>query len=66
VNLTFRLESLTRKLQVPVLVTEDFAQLIPDKKRFTKALGVHKVKGRARGVRVASVTDFPGEDGFSH
>lgn len=66
VNLTFRLESLTRKLQVPVLVTEDFAKLIPDKKRFTKALGVHKVKGRARGVKVASVTDFPGEDGFSH
>ena len=65
VNLTFRLESLTRELNEPVLVTGDFARLIPDKKRYTKALGVHKVKGRAQGVEVASVTEFPGEEGFS-
>lgn len=64
VNLTFRLETLTRELNETVLVSGDFAQLIPGRGKFTRNLGVHQVKGRARGVEVAAITGFPGEDGF--
>jgi adenylate cyclase len=59
VNLTFRLESLTRELDQSVLVTGDFARMIPEKSKYTKALGVHKVKGRAQGVEVVALTSFP-------
>lgn len=59
VNLTFRLESLTRELNQNVLLSGDFARLIPGRNRLTRNLGVHKVKGRAQGVEVVALTSFP-------
>lgn len=61
VNLTFRLESLTRDLAHNVLITGDFAAQIPNRSAHTKNLGVHKVKGRAQGVEVVALTSFPKE-----
>jgi len=59
VNLTFRLESLTRELQQAALVTGDFSRRIPHGYVETKNLGVHKVKGRAQGVEVFALTTLP-------
>tara|TARA_R110000850_G_scaffold22504_10_gene66652 strand:- start:554 stop:1462 length:909 start_codon:yes stop_codon:yes gene_type:complete len=59
VNLTFRLESLTRDLNHNVLMTGDFARALPNSQSISKNLGVHKVKGRAQGVEVYAVTEFP-------
>lgn len=59
VNLTFRLESLTRTLKQPVLASGDFMRELPDSRSYGKGLGVHKVKGRAQGVEVHSITQFP-------
>lgn len=62
VNLTFRLETLTRSLKSPVLTTGDFMRALPDGRKYSKGLGVHKVKGRAQGVEVFAVTKFPEEE----
>lgn len=59
VNLTFRLESLTRELKQSVLLTGDFQRQIPVGFVDTKNMGVHKVKGRAQGVEVFALTSFP-------
>ncbi|MDF1659313.1 MAG: adenylate/guanylate cyclase domain-containing protein [Verrucomicrobiales bacterium] len=59
VNLTFRLESLTRQLQRQVLLTGDFHRQIPQGFVETENLGVHKVKGRAQGVEVFALNSFP-------
>jgi adenylate cyclase len=59
VNLTFRLESLTRELQQAALVTGDINRKIPAGYAGTKNLGVHKVKGRAQGVEVFALTTLP-------
>lgn len=59
VNLTFRLESLTRQLQQAALLTGDFQRQIPPGYVETKNLGVHKVKGRAQGVEVYALTTLP-------
>lgn len=59
VNLTFRMESLTRKLGHSVLLSGDFARLVPGRADLTKALGVHQVKGRAQGVEIVALTGFP-------
>ncbi len=61
VNLTFRLESLTRNFEENILLSGDFARLAPDLKPHLKQLGVHKVKGRAQGVEVVAMTSFPEE-----
>lgn len=59
VNLTFRLESLTRELKQAALATGDFHRQIPGGMIETKNLGVHKVKGRAQGVEVFALTKLP-------
>ncbi|MEC5126076.1 adenylate/guanylate cyclase domain-containing protein [Verrucomicrobiales bacterium BCK34] len=59
VNLTFRLESLTRKLDRPVLASGDFMRALPNSRAYGRGMGVHKVKGRAQGVEVHSITQFP-------
>lgn len=59
VNLTFRIESLTRSLGHNVLLSGDFARILPGRSSLTKSLGVHKVKGRAQGVEIAALTSFP-------
>lgn len=58
VNLTFRLESLTRDLGKNVLLSGDFVREWPEVRAHCKNHGVHRVKGRAQGVEVFSVTDF--------
>lgn len=58
VNLTFRLESLTRDLGKNVLLSGDFVREWPEVRAHCKHHGVHRVKGRAQGVEVFSVTDF--------
>lgn len=59
VNLTFRLESLTRDLERDLLVSGEFYRNLPGARKFCKNLGVHKVKGRAQGVEVFGVESFP-------
>ncbi len=59
VNLTFRLESLTRELDRSVLVSGDFIRAVPELRTHCKNHGVHRVRGRAQGVEVFSLTDFP-------
>ncbi len=59
VNLTFRLESLTRELESNVLLSGDFVKELPGIRSHCKNHGVRRVKGRARGVEVFSVESFP-------
>ncbi|MEX2580353.1 MAG: adenylate/guanylate cyclase domain-containing protein [Verrucomicrobiales bacterium] len=61
VNLTFRLESLTRLLDRDLLVSGEFFRSLPSARDYCENLGVHKVKGRAQGVEVFAVTSFPDE-----
>lgn len=62
VNLTFRLENLTRDFENNVLLSGDFARLLPELRPHFRSLGVHQVKGRAQGVEVVALTSFPEED----
>lgn len=59
VNLAFRLESLTRDLGKNVLVSGDFVREFPEIRQHCKNHGVHRVKGRAQGVEVFSLNEFP-------
>lgn len=59
VNLTFRLESLTRPLQRPALVSADFIRDWPESAAFCEPVGVHRVKGRAQPVDVWAIHTFP-------
>lgn len=59
VNLTFRLESLTRNLNESVLASSAFFKDWPEGQSYKKDLGAHKVKGRAKPVEVCAVTTFP-------
>lgn len=62
VNLTFRLESLTRDLERDLLISGDFYRNLPGGRRLCKNLGVHKVKGRAQGVEVFGLETFPDDE----
>lgn len=59
VNLTFRLEALTRELGSNVLVSGDYVKELPGIRPLCKNHGVRRVKGRALGVQVFSVESFP-------
>ena len=59
VNLTFRLESLTREFEKPVLVTGDFLAGWDAGQAFCDSCGSHQVKGRAEAVDVFSVERAP-------
>lgn len=52
VNVAFRIESLTRKLQVPVLVSASFMEGWPDGLKHYKNVGIHPVKGQPDPVEV--------------
>jgi adenylate cyclase len=59
VNLTFRIESLTRKLE-PLVVSRPFAGGWPEDGSFTfPSLGTHEVKGWHQPVEVCAVRDVP-------
>lgn len=59
VNLTFRLEALTRELPGDVLLSGDFARVLPNRRTYSEYLGMHQVKGRAQGVEVFALRRFP-------
>lgn len=59
VNLSFRLEAMTRELGKNVLLSGDFVRELPGIRRHCANHGVRRVKGRARGVEVFSVESFP-------
>ncbi|NNE90365.1 MAG: FHA domain-containing protein [Verrucomicrobiales bacterium] len=59
VNLTFRLETLTRELGCGVVTSGDFVNDWPEGKDYCENLGVHQVKGRAQGTEVWAVRSFP-------
>lgn len=59
VNLTFRLESLTRDLDESVLASCAFFNDWPEGEQYINKLGPHKVKGRAQLVDVCAITSFP-------
>ncbi len=52
VNVTFRIESLTRKLETPVLISEDFANGWPGASEYFEPAGTHEVKGQPEPVAV--------------
>jgi class 3 adenylate cyclase len=57
VNVTFRIESLTRKLQVPVLVSASFMEGWPEGAQEFKNVGIHPVKGQPEPVEVYALTE---------
>jgi adenylate cyclase len=57
VNVTFRIESLTRTLQVPVLVSAAFIQGWPDGLRYYRPAGIHPVKGQPEPVEVYALIE---------
>lgn len=59
VNLAFRLESLTREFDAPVVVSGDFVREMPTLRPHCRNHGVRRVKGRAQGVEVLSLREFP-------
>ncbi len=59
VNVTFRIESLTRKLQVPVLAGAPFLNNWPEGLQIYQNAGVHPVKGQPEPVEVYSLIDVP-------
>jgi class 3 adenylate cyclase len=59
VNLTFRMESLTRTLGHSVVVSGDFIRDWPDGRKVCQSLGIHQVKGRAQPVEVWIVKEYP-------
>lgn len=59
VNLTFRLEGMTRELDYSVLVSGDFAKEWPEVRDYCKKLGNYRVKGRDQEVEVLAVTSYP-------
>lgn len=59
VNLTFRLESMTRTFARQVLVTGDFIRDWPGGREYCESLGVHQIKGRAQSAEIWAVRTFP-------
>lgn len=59
VNVTFRIESLTRKLQVPVLAGAPFLHNWPEGLNIYQNAGIHPVKGQPEPVEVYSLIDVP-------
>lgn len=57
VNVTFRIESLTRKLQVPVLVSASFMEGWAEGPQHYKNVGVHAVKGQPEPVEVYALLE---------
>lgn len=52
VNLTFRIESLTRKLEEPILVSSAFVHGYPNADEHFRPLGFHTLKGQPEPVEV--------------
>lgn len=59
VNITFRLESLTRTIKKPILVSEEFLNGWDEGFRYCRHEGSHIVKGRTTPLEVYSVERFP-------
>jgi adenylate cyclase len=59
VNVTFRIESLTRKLQVPVLAGAPFLEGWAEGLSLFQNAGIHPVKGQPDPVEVYSLIDAP-------
>ena len=59
VNLTFRLEALTRELDQRVLVSGDFLKAWDDGHSYCQACGSHRVKGRSEAVEVFCLKNPP-------
>jgi adenylate cyclase len=57
VNVTFRIESLTRKLQVPVLAGSKFMDGWPEGLNDYKNVGIHLVKGQPEPVEVYALVE---------
>jgi adenylate cyclase len=57
VNVTFRIESLTRKLQVSVLASAAFLEGWPPGQQFYRPLGIHEVKGQPEPVEVFALNE---------
>jgi adenylate cyclase len=59
VNVTFRVESLTRSLQQRVLVTGEFLNGWEQGHTYCRSLGPQSVKGRSEAVTVYALEDIP-------
>ena len=57
VNVAFRIESLTRKLQVPVLASASFIEGWPEALQHYKNVGIHAVKGQPEPVEVYALVE---------
>ena len=59
VNVTFRIESLTRNLKVPVLASAAFMKDWAAGQSLYQNAGIHPVKGQPDPVEVYSLVDTP-------
>lgn len=59
VNLTFRLESLTRGLGKSVVISGNFLSKLPELRSYCTSHGMQRVKGRSTPVEVFSLAEFP-------
>ena len=59
VNLTFRMEALTRTLRTPVIVSGEFLDGWAEGSQYCESKGPHIVKGRLQPVEVSAVIRFP-------
>lgn len=59
VNLTFRIEALTRKLNCDIVTTKEFVHLDTSVMQHCENLGTHEVKGRVEPVEVWGFRSFP-------
>lgn len=55
VNVAFRIESLTRKLERPLLVSAEFVESLAEAGRYFETCGTHEVKGRPEPVEIFSL-----------
>jgi adenylate cyclase len=63
VNVTFRVEALTRTLGEPVLTTAEFLKDWEKGPSYCRSLGAHSVKGRKEPVEVYAIDKMPGLPG---
>ncbi len=59
VNLTFRMESLTRDVGHSVVTSGDFLRDWPEGRHFCKNLGTHLIKGRSQGTEILGSGNVP-------
>lgn len=59
VNITFRLEGLTRQLETDCVVSDAFAKDWPEGEQYFESAGLHDIKGHSKQVAVHKIVNYP-------